>query len=104
VLKGAHSGVIRPRVSSATNIFKAREEVHPSSPRLLSGASNFSLAGWHKAVNQNVEPIPSVLFTPISPPIISASCFEMASPSPVPPYVLDVELLACWKAAKSLIF
>ena len=36
-------------------------------------------------VNQNVEPSPGSLLTPISPPIISTSCLLMARPSPVPP-------------------
>ncbi len=35
--------------------------------------------------NQNVLPFPGVLFSPICPPIISTSCFEMVVPSPVPP-------------------
>ena len=37
------------------------------------------------AVNQNVDPCPSLLSTPTSPPISSASCLEIASPRPVPP-------------------
>ena len=48
--------------------------------------------------NQNVEPCSSPVLsevegsrTPISPPIMSTSCFEMASPSPVPPYLRVVE-------------
>ena len=37
------------------------------------------------AVNQKVDPRPSSLSTPISPPISSARRLEMARPSPVPP-------------------
>ena len=37
------------------------------------------------AVNQNVEPLPSSLSTPISPPINCTSFEDMASPRPVPP-------------------
>ena len=48
-----------------------------------------------RAVNQNVLPRPSSLSTPMAPPIISASCLEIASPSPVPPYFRVVELSAC---------
>ena len=44
-----------------------------------------------RAVNQNVEPFPSRLSTPMSPPINAASCFEMARPSPVPPYLRLVD-------------
>jgi hypothetical protein len=36
-------------------------------------------------VNQNFDPCPGVLTTPISPPISSVSCFEIDKPSPVPP-------------------
>jgi hypothetical protein len=40
------------------------------------------------AVNQNVEPSPSLAtFTPILPPINSTSCLAMARPRPVPPYL-----------------
>ena len=35
--------------------------------------------------NQNLEPSPQTLSTPMVPPISSISCLEMASPSPVPP-------------------
>jgi len=43
------------------------------------------------AVNQNVEPCPGTLVTPICPPIKSTNCFEMARPNPVPPYLRVVE-------------
>ena len=36
-------------------------------------------------VNQNVLPTPGALSTPISPPISSTSCRQIASPRPVPP-------------------
>ena len=36
-------------------------------------------------VNQNFEPSPMVLSTPISPSILSASSEQMDRPSPVPP-------------------
>ena len=55
-----------------------------------------------RAVNQNVEPMPGTLSTPIAPPIISASCFAIARPSPVPPYFRVVEPSACVKAVKIL--
>ena len=50
-----------------------------------------------RAVNQKVEPWPGTLSTPTSPPMSSASLREMASPSPVPPYLRVVEVSACWK-------
>jgi len=40
--------------------------------------------------NLNVAPSPSTLSTLISPPCASTICFEIASPSPVPPYFLVV--------------
>src|SRR5439155_3136314 len=37
-------------------------------------------------VIQKVDPAPSIESTPIAPPCISTIRFEMASPSPVPPF------------------
>lgn len=45
-------------------------------------------------MNQNVEPSPTQLVTPIDPPMSSTSCFEIARPSPVPPYFRVVEASA----------
>ena len=53
-------------------------------------------AGAKDAVNQNVLPRPGSLSTPISPLIISINCFEMARPSPVPPY-RRVVLASAWE-------
>ena len=55
-----------------------------------------------RAVNQNVLPLPNSLSTPTSPPINFASCFEIASPSPVPPYCRVVVVSACSNAWNSL--
>ena len=52
-------------------------------------------------VNQNVEPLPSSLSTPIWPPIISTSRLQMARPSPVPPYLRVVDASTCMKAWNS---
>ena len=41
-----------------------------------------------------VVPFPNSLFTTTSPPINIASCFDIVSPNPVPPYFLVVELSA----------
>ena len=51
-------------------------------------------------VNQKVLPAPGSLSTPISPPIAATSWREMASPSPVPPYLRVVEESACEKVSK----
>ena len=52
-------------------------------------------------MNQNVLPLPGSLWTPISPPINSASCLEIASPRPVPPYLRVVDVSACSNAWNS---
>ena len=54
-----------------------------------------------RAVNQKTLPTPGVLVAPASPPISSASCFVIARPRPVPPWVRVVELSACSNAEKS---
>ena len=53
----------------------------------------------------NVLPSPASDSTQIRPPINSTICFEIESPSPVPPYSLVVEDSACvnfWKIASCL--
>ena len=45
----------------------------------------------------NVAPWPGWLSTPISPPIMLVSCREIASPSPVPPYLRVVDASTCVK-------
>jgi hypothetical protein len=49
-------------------------------------------AGRSGSSNQKRLPDPRVLSTPISPPISSISCLQIANPSPVPPKrrVIDV--------------
>ena len=42
------------------------------------------------------SPRPRALDTPMPPPISSDSCLEIASPRPVPPNFLDVDVSACW--------
>src|SRR2546421_2455078 len=52
------------------------------------------------AVNQNVDPSPGVLLTPIWPSISWTNCFEIDRPNPVPPYLRVVEPSACVNALK----
>ena len=54
------------------------------------------------AVNQKVEPLPSALSTPISPPINVASSRQMARPRPVPPNLRVVDESPCWNARNSV--
>ena len=76
-----------------------RQGAHPacSFGRLpLAGGREFK-----NRVNQKVEPWPSRLSTPIVPPIISTSCLQIASPSPVPPYLRVVDASAWTNGANS---
>jgi hypothetical protein len=50
------------------------------------------------SVKANVEPWPSCDSTQILPPCISTMRFEMASPSPVPPFLRVTALSACWNS------
>ena len=49
--------------------------------------------------NQNTDPRPASLLTPISPCISSTSCRQMDKPSPVPPYWRVMEESPCEKAS-----
>src|SRR5579871_2043886 len=49
-------------------------------------AASAAVALPNLAVNQNRLPSPALLSIPSSPPISSASCFEIERPRPVPPY------------------
>ena len=59
-----------------------------------AGASPTWSALPKKAVNQNRLPRSGSLSTPISPPNSSTNCLEIASPSPVPPYLRVLEVSA----------
>ena len=48
--------------------------------------------------NENVLPAPILLFTATDPPINSASREQIASPSPLPPYVRVIDPSACVNA------
>ena len=65
-------------------------------------SSFFSACFLKTAVNQNVDPFPSSLSTPILPPIISANRLDIANPRPVPPYLREVEVSTWEKDLKSL--
>src|SRR6266446_6004781 len=47
------------------------------------------------SVNAKVEPLPGLDSTQMRPPCISMIRFEMARPSPVPPFFRVIELSAC---------
>ncbi len=51
---------------------------------------------------EKLEPFPFSLSTAIVPPINSTSCLQIFSPSPVPPYCLEMEASTCEKLWNSL--
>ena len=53
------------------------------------------------SVNQNCEPLPTVLSAPICPPMASTSPLAMDRPRPVPPCLLVVEGSACTNGLNS---
>ena len=68
----------------------------------VPSSSSNKIGGFAKStVNQNVDPSPGLLSTPIWPPMSSTNCLEIASPSPVPPYLRVMEPSACTKGWKS---
>ena len=66
-------------------------------PRTCRGPRPWS----SRSVNQNVEPTPGELVTPISPPIRCTSCRQIARPSPVPPCSRVVDASTCENGRKS---
>ncbi len=80
-------------------------------PRKSGGVGGTGSPGSHASSvitsgnrNQKVDPRPSVLSTPISPPMSSTSRLEMDNPRPVPPNRRAVEPSACVKGWKSFFF
>jgi len=76
--------------------FVALSSIHKTCKPIKSlsggkGCSFQSVCFSKNAVNQNRLPLPGSLSTPILPPIISTSCFEMDNPRPVPPYFRVVD-------------
>ena len=69
----------------------------PRSVMSMGGDALLCAATPKHAVNQKVEPSPTTLLTPTVPPIMVARLFEMANPSPVPPYWRVMEVSACSK-------
>src|SRR6266852_2929109 len=59
-----------------------------------TGDEQVCSSGGKANVNQKVEPSPTWLSTPISPPMSPISCFEIANPNPVPPNLRVMEASA----------
>lgn len=82
--------IILPTLLEMTRVFSATRPVsssatheprdYPDTLASLRGAESHS-----GNVNQKVEPKPTRLSTPTSPPMASTKCFTIESPSPVPP-------------------
>src|SRR5439155_7948776 len=53
------------------------------------------------SVNRKVEPVPRLDSTHMRPPCISIIFLAMVRPRPVPPFVLVLELSACWNSSKT---
>ena len=83
--------VITVRFVALTSTTRIREVVISARFKNSGGSERSDVCLSNRAVNQNVEPFPTSLSMPISPPINSASCLEMESPRPVPPYLRVVE-------------
>ena len=76
-----------------------RSAITRSGASFVSSASRTS--GFDGIRKLNVDPLPSVLSTEISPPIISQNRRLIARPSPVPPYCRVVEASTCVKSWNS---
>jgi len=66
----------------------------PDSIYVWNGLTLFDNADSSGSSNQNRLPQPNVLSTPISPPISSTSCLQIANPSPLPPKRRVIEVSA----------
>ena len=93
-------------LSSATRI-RARHRSSGSLEPFADSARTAGSAGGapgraraRSTVNQNSVPSPTSLRTPILPPMASTSCFEIASPSPLPPWTREIEESICENFAK----
>ena len=82
--------IVFPELFSKEITFSIREPVSLFKFLKLSDAPMKSA----RNVAVKVVPFPNSLLTTTSPPINFASCFEIVSPRPVPPYFLVVELSA----------
>src|SRR5262245_191020 len=85
-LQGAHVNQSTPHVASAACC-------PPCCPGV--GATVASLGTPPGKRTVNTEPLPGLLATVMSPPIMRQKCRLMARPRPVPPYLLAVVEEAC---------
>jgi len=82
-----------------TNTFMFLISEFNSNISSIASASAFVLLKLNMKLN--VEPSPILLFTLTLPPCGSTNCLTIASPNPVPPYILDVPLDAWRKVSKT---
>ena len=91
-----HSSARSRRRDRSVSFGSTISTVRPRRGWVLSRpASDGSSAPGASIVNPNVEPAPTSLSTPISPPSIRTIRLLMASPSPVPPYRRLMDASAC---------
>jgi hypothetical protein len=67
----------------------------PPLPRCTDYAGLTCCSTESGSVKENIEPCPTTDSTQIFPPCISMMRFEIASPSPMPPFLRVIELSAC---------
>ena len=100
--RNCHSIACSTSTLRSVSLSSAISTFSPASDRLAPvAAAPAPPAGSSRAVTVNTEPRPGADSTVSVPPIISASCREITSPSPVPPYLRAVELSACWNGLNS---
>ena len=101
LLDSAKSGAIRQPASSSPSASRLERLASATSTRTPQSApsAGYAVAGRlaKGAWNQKLLPAPGALSTPISPPIISISRFEIARPNPVPPCFRALEPSTCEK-------
>src|SRR6516225_7950179 len=63
-------------------------------------AASIISSTWTGSTTRNVEPSPNIESTEIVPPCSSTMRFEIARPSPVPPFLRVFVLSICWNSPK----
>ena len=105
---GARSDPLAPAARPAGDRVAARRGRPAVTPRRPAGSYPLADAGLAccststGSETKNVDPCPSRESTQMRPPCSSMIRFEIARPSPVPPFLRVIELSACWNSWNSL--
>ena len=100
--KGASTVFTSSRLMATSSTSSSRTGRCSSTAEAASGGAARARAVGRVTSNQKVEPSPSRLLTPTSPPISSTIRLQMASPRPVPPKRRETETSAWVKRSKTL--